>query len=185
MNSAQVAEARKPASAIVWRIEALQRGSRARRRAKPQTAAESATSAANAANAIAAVEVELEARRGAGLILTEKVLVLDRTVGAVVPVWLAAGDPLVLGLPVAPPAAANAGAVPNAMSTNAPARMLAGEGSDRRLCRELVNGFMLARGCAQESRSSIAASASRSTCSGGCSASITRSRPGSSRARSS
>jgi hypothetical protein len=138
VNSAQVAETRNPASAIVCRIEALQRGSRARRRAKPQTAAASATSAANAANAIAAAEVELDARRGAWLTLTEKVLVFVRTVGGVLLVWLVAGDPKVAWLPVAPPAAANAGDPPSATSSNAPASTPASEGSDRRLCRELV-----------------------------------------------
>jgi hypothetical protein len=67
-NSAQVADARNPASAIAWRSESHQRGSNARRRARPQAAQPRANSAANAATAISPSERWLPAwREGVGV----------------------------------------------------------------------------------------------------------------------
>src|ERR1700680_4019404 len=55
-NSPQVADARKPASAIAWRSESHQRGSNARRRARPQAAHPRANNAASAATTISPSE---------------------------------------------------------------------------------------------------------------------------------
>jgi hypothetical protein len=55
-EAAQVAEARKPASAIAWRSESIQRGSNARRRASAQPMHASSSTAARTAATIATVE---------------------------------------------------------------------------------------------------------------------------------
>jgi hypothetical protein len=55
VNSAHVAERRKPASAIAWRSESSQWGSNARRRASAQAMHASSSTAATATAAIAAV----------------------------------------------------------------------------------------------------------------------------------
>jgi hypothetical protein len=65
VNSAQVAEARKPASAIAWRSESNQWGSNARLRASAHPRHASTSSAATAASAIAPVESVSECFEGA------------------------------------------------------------------------------------------------------------------------
>jgi hypothetical protein len=66
VNSAQVAEARKPASAIEWRRESSQWGSNARRRASAQAMQASTSTAATMTAAIAAVESDSECLACAG-----------------------------------------------------------------------------------------------------------------------
>jgi hypothetical protein len=56
LNSAHVADARKPASAIAWRSESSQWGSNARRRESAQPMHASTSSAATTTATIAAVE---------------------------------------------------------------------------------------------------------------------------------
>ena len=67
MNSAHVALARKPASAIAWRSESSQWGSKARRRASAQPIHASNSTAATIAAAIAAVESVSECLAGVRL----------------------------------------------------------------------------------------------------------------------